>query len=148
MAVFESGDTVLNAPVETVYDTLSNLENLKELLKHIPEDQIPADKMEMFKGLEITSDSLTIPGGPTGPICLQVSKLERPSLIALSGVGLPVALTLELRLRESSPTTTRAVTAIDIAIPAMLKSMVAGPLQQVVDQFGMLLAAIPFGNKE
>lgn len=143
MATYKSPEVTLQAPAEAVYAKLTNLENLRELLKNVPEDKIPADKKEMFDNIVITSDSITVPGGPVGALTFKVTKKEEPTLIALSGEGAPVPMGLALHITpDGSVSKARAV--IDLEIPAMLKPMVNGPLQKMADQFGDVLKAIPF----
>lgn len=145
MAEFKSQETQLHAQVETVFAKLSDLENFKNFLDKVPTDKIPADKMEQFKSIEITSDSISFQGGPTGPVKFVVVERTAPSLIKLKAADLPLSLTLEVRLRPDGDNCWQQ-TIINADIPAMLKPMVAGPLQKVVDQFGSVLAAIPFND--
>lgn len=145
MAEFKSQETTLFASAEAVYNKLSNLENFKSFLDKIPADKIPADKMEQFKSIEVTPDSIAFQGGPTGTVkFILVEKIE-PSLIKLKAADIPLSLTLELHLKADGDNC-RQQTIINADIPAMLKPMVAGPLQKVVDQFGSVLSAIPFND--
>lgn len=145
MAEFKSPETTLFASATTVYNKLSNLENFKNFLDKIPADKIPADKMEQFKSIEVTPDSIAFQGGPTGAVkFILIEKIE-PTLIKLQAADIPLSLTLELHLRADGENC-RQQTVINADIPAMLKPMVAGPLQKVVDQFGSVLSAIPFND--
>ena len=56
MAEFKSAEPTLYAPIESVFNKLSDLENFKSFLDKIPADKIPADKLEQFKSIEITTD--------------------------------------------------------------------------------------------
>ena len=145
MAEFKSPETTLYAPIERVYAKLSNLENFKSFLDKIPADKIPADKMEQFKSIEVTADSIAFQVGPTGAVKFVVAEKREPSLIKLKAADLPLSLTLELHLKADGDNC-RQQTIINADIPAMLKPMVAGPLQKVVDQFGSVLSAIPFND--
>lgn len=144
MASFKSNPVGINAGAERVFLKLSDLSSLRELLENVPKDSIPADKMAMFEQMEITPDSITIPGGPVGAIKLVVAERVNPTLIKLEGEGTPVALNLMLHIAPLGEERSEASVEIDVAIPAMLKPMVAKPLQQIVDQFAMVLQAIPF----
>lgn len=143
MATYKSQEVTLQAPAETVFAKLSNLENLRDLLKNVPEDKIPDDKKEMFDNIIITADSITVPGGPVGSLTFKVTKKEEPTLIALSGEGAPFAMGLALHIVPDGPVS-KARAVIDLEIPAMLKPMVSGPLQKMADQFGDVLKALPF----
>ncbi len=144
MATYNSGEVSLHASAQTVYDKLSNLENLRGLLEKVPADQIPDDKRQMFDNITITSDSITVPGGPVGALTFRVKEKKEPSLIKLEGEGAPVVMSLVMHITPDGEEYSRAKVDIDIAIPPMLKPMVNGPLQQMADQFGQVLNAIPF----
>ena len=77
---------------------------------------------------------------------MRVVERVEPSLIALQPENIPMKLSLQLRLSSDGPERTSAVAAIEADIPMMLRPMVKGPLQQIVDQFASMLGAIPFGN--
>lgn len=141
---YKSAPVTLNAPIERVYSRFSNLENLKALIDNAPTDRIPADKLEQLKNMEVTPDSITIQGGPTGAVTMRVTERVEPTLIALRPDGLPLDLNMQLRFSAESENTTSAVAAIEANIPMMLRPMVKGPLQQVVDQFATMMASIPF----
>ena len=144
MAIFKSGEVSLHAPADIVFTKLSNLENLRSLLDKVPADQIPDDKRQMFENITITPDTITVPGGPVGALTFRVKERVAPSLIKLEGEGAPVALNLLMHIEPEGSDYSRAQVEIDIAIPAMLKPMVSGPLQQMADQFSQVLKAIPF----
>lgn len=147
MANFKSPATDINASAQVVFDRLSDLNNLKELMAKVPEDKIPADQRDMFNAVRIDADSITFPAGPVGDIKLQMAEKISPSLIKLIGVGTPVDLSLSLELNPTDEDRTTGTVNVDIAIPAMLKPMVAGPLNNLVSQFAQLLPAVA-GNKE
>lgn len=144
MAVFKSQIRSIQAPAETVFDKLSNLENLKSLLARVPESAIPADQKEMFDAIRVTEDSISFPAGPVGELTMQITRKERPTLISLEGVGAPVALSMDLEIGIVSADSCEAVVAIDIAIPAMLKPMIGGTLQRMADQFGEMLGHLNY----
>ncbi len=147
MATYKSKDTLINGSAETVFDALSNPENLKTLLADAPLDSIPEDKREMLDQIEVTSDSISFPAGPVGSLTLKIDRLERPTLIELAGIGAPVKMTLSLHLKPLSDTNCEGRVEIDIDIPMMLRPMISGPLQQLVDQFALALGSIPFGGR-
>ncbi len=148
MATFASKDVELKGSAETVFDTLSKPGNLRNLLDRIPADQVPEDKREMLDQIEITEDSISFPAGPAGNLTLKVSKLERPTLIEMEGAGAPVRLALLLKIKPVGETTSEGRVEIEIDIPMMLRPMVSGPLQQLVDQFAQVLSSVPFGTAE
>ena len=144
MATYSSGNVTINAPVETVFDKLSNLTNLQSLLDKVPAERIPEDKRQMFNNIKITSDTIEVPGGPMGNLLFRVTERQPTSLIRLHGEGIPVEMSLVLNLKPLSESSSSANVDIDINIPAMLKPMVGGQIQKIANQFGDVLGAIPF----
>ncbi len=144
MVTYSSKDISINAPAEAVYSKMNNLEGLASLLNQVPADQIPEDKRGMLESLDITSDSITIPGGPVGSITLRKSRSIEPTLIEMTGENSPVPLGLSLHITEDGPDHCHARAEIALEIPAMLKPMISGPMQKMVEQFGDVLSAINF----
>lgn len=144
MAIYNSGNVTLDAPAEVVFDKLSNLENLQSMLDKVPADRIPEDKRQMFENIQITKDTIEVPGGPMGNLIFRVVEREAPSLIKLKGEGIPIEMALALKVKPLTEKTSEANMEIDINIPAMLKPMVGGQIQKIANQFGDVLGAIPF----
>lgn len=144
MTSIKSDKAIVNGTPEQVFEKLSNLDNLKPLLEKVPKDQIPEDKREMFDNLEITSDSISIPGGPVGNITLRISDRLPYSLIRLSGEGSPVPMDMQLEIEPKGADQAEVQVAINLEIPAMLKPMVSGPLKKIANQFVNVLGAIKF----
>ena len=144
MSVYSSEEIKLNAPASSVYDKLSNLENLRGMLDKVPADRIPEDKRQMFENIKITPDTIEVPGGPMGNLVFRVVEKESPKLIRLKGEGIPIEMALVLHIKPLTDTTSGAKVDIDINIPAMLKPMIGGQIQKIANQFGEVLGAIPF----
>lgn len=144
MATYKSDEVALKASAQSVYDRLSDFESLRGLLAQVPEDSIPADKKEMFDSIRLTDDSIELPGGPVGSIRLRVVEKTPPSCIRLKGEGTPVPLSLQLDLQPVDESSCRARAKVDIEIPAMLRPMIAGPMQKMTEQFAQVLRSIPF----
>lgn len=141
---YKSNPVRVSAPVERVYTRFSNLENLKALINNAPADRLSEEQLAQLQGMEITSDTLTMSGGPTGSITLRVSERREPELVALRPDNLPMDLNLELRFKGIDGQTTDIEAAIVADIPMMLRPMVKGPFQKIVDQFASMVGAIPF----
>ncbi len=139
MATYKSSKETIAAPAERVYEKLSDLENLRNVIENIPED-----KHGMMEQIKITSDSISLPAGPVGEIRLKTSRLEPYSRIELSGIGTPVPLSLGVHIDSKGDTESEVQVLLDIDIPMMLKPMVGGTLQKMVDQFATVMTAIKF----
>ena len=144
MSVYKSENIDLNASAESVYNKLSNLENLRSLLEKVPADQVPNDKREMFDSIQITPETISVPAGPVGNLTFRVTDRREPSYIRLDAEGAPVALSLAMDIKPVNDAACKAQVAIDIKLPPMLAPMVGGHIQKMADQFGQVLKAIPF----
>ncbi|MBD5236860.1 MAG: SRPBCC family protein [Bacteroidales bacterium] len=144
MAEYKSAETPIKASAEAVYNKLSNLEGLKELMARVPQDQIPDDQRDLFNQVKITSDTLSFPAGPVGELTLKLTETVEPTYIRLEGVGAPVPMALMLHIHPSTDVSCTAEVAVDLSIPPMLKPMVSGPLNKMVSQFADMLRQLPY----
>lgn len=144
MTTYSSKEVILPASAEVVFEKLSNLQNLRSLLDKVPADKVPEDKRQMFENINITSDSIEVPGGPMGNLKFIVAEKTEPSYIKLIGEGMPIAMNLALNVKPVSDNSSSAKVDINIDIPALLKPMVGGQIQKMADQFGDVLGAISF----
>lgn len=144
MANYKSSEITIPAAADIVYNKLSNLENLKSVLSNVPADKIPADQREMFDKVEITSDSISVPGGPIGALTFRVTEKKEPSLIRLEAEGSPLPLGIVMHISENDANSSKGYVEIDIDIPLMLKPMIGGQVQKMADQFAQMLQLIPF----
>lgn len=53
-------------------------------------------------------------------------------------------LGLQLNVIPVDDASCRAMAEVDIDIPAMLRPMIAGPMQKMTEQFAQVLRSIPF----
>lgn len=144
MAKYKSAAVDLPVSAERVYEKMSNLENLRTLLDKIPAEKIPADKLEMFRSLEITSDSITVPAGPVGALTFRTVERRAPEYVKMQGEGTPVAISLGLHITPCGESASQAQVEVDVALPPMLAPMVGGQIQKLADQFGDVIKSIPF----
>lgn len=142
MATFKSEEVTLRASAQNVFDKLSNLEGLGNLIKEAPLDQVPAEQRAMLDQVSVSADRISFPGGPAGEITLRLAEAVAPSLIRMEGEGTPVPLSMTMHIEPLLAEESRAYVEIDIKIPAMLKPMVAGPLQKMADQFAEMLPQV------
>jgi len=143
MATYKSEAVGLAYPAETVFNKLSNLEGLGNVLKNLPEDQISAEQRAQLEQVQVTSDTISFPGGPVGNITLHVSEVKAPTLISFEGQGTPVPLHMSMHITPLTPDTSEAFVEIDLQIPAMLKPMINGPMQKMTRQFAQMLRQVP-----
>ncbi|MDE6272935.1 MAG: SRPBCC family protein [Muribaculaceae bacterium] len=141
---YKSSGRLIAAPAQAVFDKLSNLEGLKNIIANIPDSAVPDDKRELLDGVKVTADSISFPAGPVGEITLQVCERVAPTLIRLEGVGTPVALSMSLEIAILSEASCEACVAIDIDIPKMMAPMIGGTIQKMADQFADVLEKLNY----
>lgn len=139
MATYKSEKVEVNRPAEQVYDLVSNPENLRDLIAQAPADKLDDKTRAQIDAIQFTPDSVTIPGGPVGQLVLRADGNQRPSLVRFRGENTPVPVSLAINIVPLGSENCETQVVIDLDIPMMLKPMVNGPLQKMVDQVGLLL---------
>lgn len=139
MSKYESGIKQIPYPQETVYEKLSNLENIEKL-----KDNIPLDKLNEIKDLSFDRDSVSISIPPIGSITLRVIEREEPKCIKFETTNSPVPITLWIQLLPVTDTTSKMRLTLKADIPIFLKPMIGNRLAEMVDQVADALASIPY----
>ena len=97
MSKYESGIKQIPHPQETVYNTLSDLNNIERV-----KDRIPADKIQ---GLTFDHDTVSISVPPVGSITLKIIEREEPKCIKFETENSPVPFNLWVQLLPVTETT-------------------------------------------
>lgn len=134
MATYKSKPVVIAHPVSEVYDKISNIEAYQQKL-----DALPEQAREKLGDVRFEHDSIVITAAPVGEIRFTVEERTAPSRVRLKAEQSPVPLTLAVELEPESETSTKAVSKIEVEIPAMLKPLIGGKMQEAADKFGELL---------
>ena len=100
MAKYESKIKQINAPVESVYATLSNLENFRPMLENAQSNETLKDKireagqdptqLDKLKDVKLTADSIAIPAPMVGEIVLAITERDENKCIKLHTEKSPV----------------------------------------------------------
>ncbi|MCI9606680.1 MAG: hypothetical protein HFJ94_00735 [Muribaculaceae bacterium] len=135
MAKYKSKPVVINHPAEEVFDKISNIGAYQQKL-----DELPAEVREKLGQVRFDPDAIVITAAPVGEIRFAVKEKVRPASVTLSAEQSPVPLFLTVRLEPETDSSTNAVSEIDVEIPAMLKPMIGGKMQEAADKFGELIA--------
>ena len=135
MAKYKSKPVVIHHPAEEVFDKISNIGAYQQKL-----DELPAEVREKLGQVRFDPDAIVITAAPVGEIRFAVKEKVRPASVTLSAEQSPVPLFLTVRLEPETDSSTNAVSEIDVEIPAMLKPMIGGKMQEAADKFGELIA--------
>lgn len=142
MAEYKSNPVSLARSAQEVYDRLTNMQGLAEALTNVPEDQVPEDKRDLLNGIRIDGDSIEIPGGPMGSVTLVKSDCTAPVYVSYEGKGTPVPLVLAARIQPTGDSTCEVTVEVNISVPALMKPMLNGPMNNLVEQVANSLRAI------
>ncbi|MBO5465839.1 MAG: SRPBCC family protein [Prevotella sp.] len=136
MSKFESSIKQIPYPQQSVYDKISNLENLEKV-----RDRIPADKVQEFS---FDKDSVSVNVSPVGEIKLRIINREEPKCVKFETVQSPMPFNLWIQVLPVTETTSKMKVTVDADIPFMLKGMVSGPLKDGIEKIADALAMIPY----
>lgn len=136
MATFKSEPTKVNKTAAEVAEKLSDFTRLQSII-----DALPEAEREKIGNIEMTADSIIMHTPQVGDVTLQVTE-RTPSRMAMTAVGSPVPMNLEVSYLPEFDNTTNVVTSLTVDIPPMLKAMVGSTLQKAVNQFGMLIQTL------
>lgn len=134
MAKYSSKPVTIDAPIEDVFGKISNISAFQDRL-----DMVPAEERAKIGDVRFTDDSIIINAAPVGEMKFNVVERTAPSRIVLSAEQSPVPLLLSMNLTPAGENATAVVSDIDVEIPAMLKPLIGGKMQEAADKFGELL---------
>lgn len=159
MTKFESNIKQVNSPQAAVYNRLSDLTNLEVLRERINDPafvealkasgQVPEDKLEqlrdMAKNIELTPDTITLPGSPIGNVTLRIVERDEPKCIKFEVQNAPIAGNLWIQILPTSPYESKMKCTIGAELNFLMKQMAKKPLQEGVEKLADMLAMIPYG---
>lgn len=154
MAKYESKIKQINAPVERVYTTLSNLENLRPLLDNIQNNEVVKEKireagqdpaqLERLKDVTLTEDRIAFPAPMVGEVALAVVEREENKCIKFQTEQSPVEANLWIQVLPVTDTTSKMRLTIKADLNPMMKMMIGSKIENGLDQFAEMLARIPY----
>ena len=139
METYESNVVHIQAAAQSVFDKLSNLENLKPLL-----DNLPSQATEKVKDIAVTADTCRFTVENFGQMGFKIIEREPNKTIKFSGEDTPVEVFLWIQLVEKEAYDTKMKITLKADIPFMLKMMVGDKLKDGVNQIATLLSKIPY----
>lgn len=137
MATYSSKPAVINRPIQEIFDRFSDLSNLQDQLKELPEEQLAR-----IGDVKFDTDSIAINTPQVGEIKFQVIERVAPGKIVFGSPSSPIPLKMTLTLTPVTDDSTEAVTAIDVEIPMMLRPLIGGKMQEAADQFSKLMSQL------
>lgn len=136
MSKYESGVKLIPYSQQSVYDKLSNLENIEQV-----RDRIPADKLS---GLTFDRDTVSVDVPPVGKVTLRIIDREEPKCVKFEAANSPVPFNLWVQMLPTTDVTSKMRVTVKADIPVFLKPMIGNKLQDGVDKIADVLAMIPY----
>ena len=134
MSIYKGKPADVHQPIEEVFPRISDIGAYQAKL-----DSLPAEAREKLGDVRFTDDAIIINTAPVGEICFAVTERREPDLIRLAAKQSPVPFGIAIHLESDGPALTRVASEIDVDIPAMLRPMVGGKLQEAADKFSELI---------
>lgn len=121
MTVFKN-NTILNKPLQEVYNFLADLNNHEQLMP------------ENIYNWSSTADEARFTIQNMAKLALKVSeRIENQTIVCIPAEEAPFALTLRWTLEEQAAGVVNASFALEAELNMMMKMMASGPLQKLVD---------------
>jgi len=132
MSKFESSVKQVPYPQQSVYNMLSDLNNIDKVRDRIPEDKL--------KDFSFDTDSITISGSPVGELRLHIIERQEPKCIKFETEQSPIPFHLWIQMLPVTETTSKMKLTIEAELNPFIKGMVSKPLQEGIEKIADALA--------
>lgn len=136
MSKFESSVKQIPYPQQSVYEKLSDLNNLEKVKDRMPEDKASE--------LEFTQDTISVSVPPVGKISLQVIEREAPKTIKFQTLQSPMPFNLWIQLLPVTDASSKMKLTIQADINPFIKAMISNQLQEGIEKIADMLAMINY----
>lgn len=137
MATYSGKPVVIDHPASDVFNRISNLESFQQRL-----DLLPAEARAKLGDLRFTADSIIITAPAVGEMTFNVTERTAPSHLKLEAANSPVPFAIAIDLKSLSGSSTEVATRLDVEIPAMLRPMIGGKMQEAADKFSEMFSTL------
>ena len=149
MTTFESTIRQINYPQQSVYNKLSDLNNLQKLKERYEQmkDTMPEEarkQAEKIQDLQFDEDSLSVNVPPVGSIKLRVVNREEPKCIKFETEQSPIPFNFWIQMLPVTSTTSKMKLTIKAELNMFIKQMVKKPLQEGIERIADALQMIQY----
>lgn len=149
MTTFESSIRQINYPQQSVYNKLSDLNNLQKLKERyeMMKDTMPEEarkQAEKIKDLQFDQDSLSVNVPPVGSIKLRVVNREEPKCIKFETEQSPIPFNFWIQMLPVTTTTSKMKLTIKAELNMFIKQMVKKPLTEGIEKIADVLQMIQY----
>jgi len=124
---------------ESVYKTLSDLNNLERVRNSLP---------DQLKDISFDSDSLSCNVGGIGTLSMRITDREPCKCIKFQTEKSPIKMTLWVQLVPTAPDSCKMKLTLDPQVNALMARMLEKPLLQGIEKLAQVFASIPYNTDE
>lgn len=155
MAKYESEVKFIpQAPVEVVYQKLSDLETFRPIFENAANNPMVAEKMreagqdplqlEKLKEVELTSDTIIFPVPMIGTMALEIIDREENRCVKMQTKASPIDATLWIQVLPVSAGGSKMRLTLKADLNMMMKMMIGKKLEKGINQFADMLSQLPY----
>lgn len=138
MAKYTGKPHRVGLPANEIFNRLSNLAELKTRMDSLPDDL--KAKMGTVNFPDEDTMAFTAPG--VGEMKFRIVERNSPSQVRfLADTGV-VPINVTVNLTEAGPDATDISASIEAEIPAMLRPLIGGKMQEAADKFGEMFGQL------
>lgn len=123
---------------ESVFNTLSDFNNLKLFADRIPQDQL--------KDLKFDSDSLSCSVPMAGQVTLRIIERQPCKCIKLVTDKSPVSMTMWIQIVPTGTDSCKMKLTLDVGMNGIMAKMIEKPLREGIEKIAFAFASIPYSK--
>lgn len=140
MATYKGKAVTVNQPAQTFFDRISNLKSFQERLSELPEEA-----RKQMGDVRFTDDEIVINAPGVGELVFKIVERIAPQRMRMQAQNSPVPFFIDINLKPVDENATEVSTNLDVEIPAMLRPLIGGKMQEAADKFSEMFQNF-FGN--
>ncbi|MBE6299593.1 MAG: SRPBCC family protein [Bacteroidales bacterium] len=136
MSKYESSVKSVNSPVDAIYNTLSDLNNIERV-----KDRIPADKV---KDIKFDRDSCSLRVDPVGEVKFIICDREENKTVKFTAENSPLPVFIWIQMLPVTETTSKIKVTCHLELNMFLRGMVGNKIKEGIERIADTLAAINY----
>ena len=133
---YESSVKSVNSPVDAIYNTLSDLNNIERV-----KDRIPADKV---KDIKFDRDSCSLRVDPVGEVKFIICDREENKTVKFTAENSPLPVFIWIQMLPVTETTSKIKVTCHLELNMFLRGMVGNKIKEGIERSADTLAAINY----
>lgn len=133
---YESSVKIVNSPVDAVYNTLSDLNNIERV-----KDRIPADRV---KDIKFDRDSCSLRVDPVGEVKFIICDREENKTVKFTAENSPLPVFIWIQMLPVTTTTSKIKVTCHLELNMFLRGMVGNKIKEGIERIADTLATINY----